>query len=166
MADRGSSPAAHLDRTPLAIEQSLYGLRCETPEMGEKLRRLLLLVDVILIDDLTECEPVQRSHVPFLIDRQRLLLAGEYCRFRLLVTTRLLAPLGEEVLGRRLFTRRFRSENVLRVRPRRGVKAWYVRIDAEDVYQSRNTLVRECLDRGLKSSSTVRHHGSGAYLTA
>jgi len=89
--------------TVRAAEEHLYGFACAR-DQAARLRRLVLLPEVIIVDDFMDFDDAQRPHLLFLIDKQRLLLAAESMPLQVVVSCRKLAELGEEILGKRLFT--------------------------------------------------------------
>ena len=147
----GTSPLPQiLVGTVGAVEQHLYGYHCSSSQFV-KLRRVVLLPEVIIVDDFLDFDDAERTHLPFLIDKQRLLLASEHLPLQVLVSCRKLAPLGEEVLGKRLFTLKHfdRKANVLSIRPRQGGQAWKVEVQSDADPANIERLIKLCLDRGL-----------------
>ena len=136
--------------TVTAVEEHLYGCRCPA-DQEERLRRLVLLLGVIVVDDLLDFDDMARSHLPFLLDKQRLLLAAELMPLQVVVSCPRLAVLGEESLGKRLFTvRHFNPQtNVLHLKPRPSARVWQVSLESPDVDATLERLVLASLRRGL-----------------
>ena len=147
----GAEPIPHIIIGTLrAAEEHFYGFQCPRDRIPQ-LRRLVLLPEVVIVDDFMDFDDAQRSHLPFLIDKQRLLLAAEYMPMQVVVSCRKLTELGEEILGKRLFTVKHldKNRNVLSIRPRQGTHAWRVRLPADNVPETVDKLVTWCLRRGL-----------------
>jgi hypothetical protein len=147
----GGEPAPHiLISTPPAAERHLYafrGLRGQLPA----LRRLLRLCEVVIVDDFLDLEDAPRSHLAFLLDKQRLLLAAEGLPLQVLLSCGRLTSLGEEILGKRLFTiREFDpARNAMAIKPPSGARAWRVRLETADVPGTVEAMVEWCLEHGL-----------------
>lgn len=148
---KGTAPLPQiLVGTVGAVEECFYGHHCSAEDFG-KLRRLVLLPEVLIVDDFMDFDDAERTHLPFLIDKQRLLLASEYLPLQVLVSCQKLAPLGEEVLGKRLFTLKHfdRKTNILPIRPREGVQAWKVQVQSIADPALIEELIGWCLNHGL-----------------
>lgn len=137
--------------TPASIEEHLYGAPARQDEQFELLRKFILLLENVVVDDFTDFEDAQRSHLPFLIDKQRLLLEAEYLPLQVVVSCPRLAPIGKAILGTRLFTeKRLKLEtNVLTVRPRPSGRAWRLDLTATDLATAVDRLIEWCLKRDL-----------------
>ena len=85
------------------------------------------------------------------MDKQRLILAGEGLFLQTLVSCGRLTPLGEETLGKRLFTvREFDlAKSVVRIKPPAGTRAWRVRLETPDVPGTVDAMIEWCLDHCL-----------------
>ena len=132
------------------VEQDFYGFDCARSDLN-KLRRLVQLPQVIVVDDVLQFEDPQRQHLAFLIDKHRLLAAAEHTPFQLLTACRSLSPLGEQALAGRLFTVRHfdRAQNLVPLRPPAGAKAWRVHWHGEGAAETLDRLVRWCLSKRL-----------------
>lgn len=138
--------------TPQSLENHLYGAPHARPEHMERLRRLLTMVEVILIDDFMDFGPAERAHLPFLLDKHRLLLQAEYVPMQTVVTGPKLSEKGRMLLGKRLFTdkRLDLRRNCVALRPRPGGRAWRLDLVAGDVPTALNRLVVHSLRRDLQ----------------
>ena len=136
---------------PRDIEAHLYGAGIQGDEASARLRRLVLLMEVVLVDDLIDFESAERSHLPFLLDKQRLLLAAEYMPFQSVVTCPPLEEIGESLLGVRLYTNKYLDieRDVVAMHPRESSMAWRVNLVAQDVSKAVDKLVMSCLAKGL-----------------
>ena len=132
------------------VEQYLYGAS-SLEGQHERLKRLVLLPEVMIVDDFMEFDDPLRSHLPFLLDKHRLLLAAEYLPIQVVVSCRRLSELGERIVATRLFTVKSldRNRNVLHLRPPRGTRAWRVRLEVDDPAAALDRLVVHCLAEGL-----------------
>ncbi len=137
--------------TPANIEDHLYGAPARQEKQFELLRKLILLLETILVDDFTDFEDAERSHLPFLIDKQRLLLEAEYLPLQVVVSDPRLAGIGRAILGTRLFTeKRLKLDsNVLTVRPRPSGRAWRVDLSATDLAAAVDRMIEWCLKKDL-----------------
>jgi len=141
-----------------SMERDFYGAPYKTGSSFERLRALLLLFEVLLVDDLMDLDDAQRSHLPFLLDKQRLLLSSEYLPVQIVVTCPKLAKTAEELLGTRLFTEKGLKPglNVFKFRPPPGRHGWKVDLTIPDAPPSATevpdvveTLAVQCLERDL-----------------
>lgn len=137
--------------TPASIEEHLYGAPARQDQQFELLRKFILLLENIFVDDFTDFEDAERSHLPFLIDKQRLLLDAEYLPLQVVVSEQRLAGIGRAILGTRLFTeKRLKLEsNVLTVRPRPSGRAWRVDLTATDLAAAVDRMIEWCLKKDL-----------------
>lgn len=136
--------------TVSTAERHLYAFRGSRGELPV-LQRLLHLCELVVVDDFLDLEDAERSHLPFLLDKQRLLLAGEGLSLQVLISCGKLTSLGEEILGKRLFTvREFDpTRNVIATKPPAGARAWRVRLETADVPGTVDAMVEWCLEHGL-----------------
>jgi|GEM_PF-4466901 len=138
--------------TPSNLEEFLYCSKLSTKDASRAVKHILLMLEVILVDDFIDNNEAERCHLPFLLDKQRLLLSSEYIQFQtVVVTPRLETQLGVQYLGVRLFTekRLDKVRNVFVMRPRPMDSAWGLSIRAEDVTTICDELVKSCLKEGL-----------------
>ena len=133
-----------------AVEQHLYGAQCSANHEDE-LRRLVLLPIVLIVDDLLDFSAAAGCHVPFLIDKQRLLLAAELIPLQVVISCRQLSPLGEETLAKRFLSVRYvdRKTNILHLQPRPGDRAWSASLECDNVMMTAERIVAACRRRGL-----------------
>lgn len=135
-----------------AYEEHILGDQNRSGEMFDRLRRLALLPEVVIVDDFLDFDDVQRSHLPFVLDKQRLLLAAEFMALQVVIACPTLSEIGKEILSRRLFTlKRFNPDNVIALRPRPIGQAWSIKLSSEnataDVVKD---VARECLSQDLR----------------
>jgi len=95
--------------TVKTVERSLYGMIC-TGDQELRLRRLIHMLEVVLVDDFMEFDDTERSHLPFMLDKQRLLLDAEHLPLQVVVVFPKLARLGKVTLSRRFFTDKHADE--------------------------------------------------------
>lgn len=128
----GDLPADIIFATPETIESVFF---CN-PLLGDDTRKAILLqmllsFNVILIDDLTDLELTHRSHLAFVMDKIRLLMASNnsLCQF-VVGTAGIYEPYGVEKLAERLFgLYEFnRQKNVLTLHPRESNPFWFCRL--------------------------------------
>ena len=113
--------------TPHDYEQCFYGL-----DYGHAcLRRSLLRLQVVLIEDVSTFRKEERRHLPFLIDKHRLVLASEYLPTQFLALAPQLTEIAANYLTERLFSERARVPKV-RLRPPVRPAPWLVDVSAED----------------------------------
>ena len=116
-------PPDVLFATPEMIERCFFSnVVTIDSEKRQAMRRLLLDFNVFIIDDFLEYSLPVRSHLAFVMDKFRLLLATEFVVPQFVVAT---SPLDVqncvEILGQRLFgfNRFNRRKNVFALKPRR-----------------------------------------------
>lgn len=116
-------PPDILFATPEMIERCFFSnVATVDSEMRRAMRRLLLDFNVFIVDDFLEYSLAVRSHLAFVLDKFRLLLATEFVVPQFVVaTTPLDAQSCIEILGQRLFgfNRFNRRKNVFELKPRR-----------------------------------------------
>lgn len=134
------------------VERLLYGASFEEPKKAEKLACFVRLLEVVMVDDFMDIDEIQRAHLPFLLDKQRLILASEFLPIQVVVTCPPLAKVGESIFGSRLFTEKglHLSRNVLALRPRIGVKGWHLRLEAGAAGEALESLALWCLEHRLR----------------
>ena len=146
-----SEPPNLLFSTPEHLEKCFFA-NPDTVDASkrQRLREIILSYSVVFVDDLLEYPLTVRSHLVFLIDKLRLLLAGEFILSQVVVSTSPIhSPHGVESLGKRLFgLGRFnRNDNVFAMRPRKCDPYWFgtIRVQRsvslEDVSRK---IVSEC----------------------
>lgn len=134
-----------------SVEGCLYGSQLRIGEQFDKLNRILHLLEVVIVDDIMDFEDAERSHLPFILDKQRLLMESEYIPIQVVVTCPNLAKVAEANFGSRLFTeKRLRTDtNILSMLPRSSGIAWKVDLTAGDVTAALESLAVWCLRREL-----------------
>lgn len=123
LSSEESCPPDILFATPEMIERCFFS-SVETIDCDKRaaMRRLLLDINVFLVDDFLEYPLAVRSHLVFVLDKFRLLLATEFVVPQFVVAT---PPLDAQncidILGQRLFgfNRFNRHKNVCELKPRR-----------------------------------------------
>ena len=115
-------PPDILFATPEMIERCFFSnVVTVDSEMRRAMRRMLLDFNVFIVDDFLEYSLAVRSHLAFVLDKFRLLLATEFVVPQFVVaTTPLDAQSCIEILGQRLFgfNRFNRRKNVFELKPR------------------------------------------------
>jgi len=134
-----------------SFERELFGATHVDEKQFQRLRRLLLLMEVVLVDDFTEFDDAQRSHLPFVLDKHRLLLETDFIPLQVVVTCPQLAATARRVFGTRLYTdRRLQTErDIICLRPRASGTAWRVDLEARNVRDAVEKMVVWCLERQL-----------------
>ncbi len=115
------STPEHLERCFFANPDTI------TATKKERLREILLSYSVVFVDDFLEYPLNVRSHLAFLVDKLRLLFAGEFVLPQFVVATGpVREPHGVESLGKRLFGLGCfnRNDNVVPMRPRTCAPYW------------------------------------------
>ncbi|HYG78178.1 MAG TPA: hypothetical protein VEK08_24445 [Planctomycetota bacterium] len=152
--------------TLLSVEHYLYGARCSAAD-EPRLRRLILGIEVIIVDDFMDYSDTQRSHIPFLLDKQRLLLDAEFMPLQVLVVFPRLAELAKAILGERFFTaKRFKTENTVTLLPLPGERddgrrGWHVTIESADPKRILDELAVNCLKLDANPYVIVYEKGLG-----
>lgn len=137
-----------------ALEKELYGGRFTAEGEVERLRQVIRLLEVVLVDDFLDFADVERSHLPFALSKHRLLLASDYVPMQLVVTCGPLANIARDVLVRRLF-KVARGDSVQWLRPREGQRGWRVSLIADDVKQAIDALIPACIDASEEGLDVV-----------
>ena len=135
------------------FERHFYGNEVRAGQPFERLRALLSLLEVVLVDDVTDFPATLRSHLPFIVDKHRLVLAAESLKLQVAWVLPPLAPLGRDAMVARLVTAYggFQwKQNVRRLRPRQCGPAWRVDLVAENVPAAIGPLAVECLKKDLE----------------
>jgi hypothetical protein len=132
--------------TPNDYERLLYG----ADHGGPMVRRCLLRMQTVLIEDLTTFTSEERRHLPFLLEKHRLILRSEHVPTQFLA----LAPdLGDNLatqLGNRLFSERERTHH-MRLRPPVRKAPWVVDLVAASPRAAAEQLVAAASSADLES---------------
>ncbi|HYF49377.1 MAG TPA: hypothetical protein VEJ63_08225 [Planctomycetota bacterium] len=139
--------------TPETAELYLYGYT-QTPEFP-RLRRFVHSLQVVLVDDFLDFEEPVRAHLPFMLDKHRLLLAAENLPLQTVVGFPRLSEVAKALTGIRLFGERAfkRHANTFTLRPRPLGKVRKVSLVVPDARKAADELVLACLK--LSSPVTV-----------
>ncbi len=134
-----------------AVEVHLYGAPHVDKKHVARLRRLVMLLEVVFVDDYMDFDDAQRSHLPFMLDKQRLLAEADFTPLQVVVTCPRLATIARTSFGTRLYTERLLQldRNVIRLRPRKSGPAWRVDLEADHVSAAVDRMVDWCLRREL-----------------
>ena len=144
--------------TPKDLEKYLFGASTPTLDHRKALRRVMSHFEVLLVDDLDAFEGTARCHLPFLLDKLRLVHAAEMRVCQAVIVTGRLSTAAAPVLGKRLLgLRRFSmSRNLLRIRPRALEPFWKVSLTTTQPRAAREALVRRAVGLGLNTVVYVR----------
>lgn len=109
--------------------------------------RVVQLPEVLLIDDLAGFTDQQAFHLPFLVDKQRLLLEAEGRLLQTVVGVDELSAAGRELVLERITGRRGldADRHLLVLRPRRPANVWLVSLEDADPPQAAYRLASACL---------------------
>lgn len=107
--------------TPNDYERLLYG----ADHGGPMIRRCLLRMQTVLLEDLTAFSSEERRHLPFLLEKHRLILRSEHAPTQFLALAPDLSDNLATQLGNRLFSERERTHHV-RLRPPERGTPWVV----------------------------------------
>ena len=130
--------------TPHDYERCLYGPDGDS----EVKRRMLLRLQVVLVDDVTELDPREQRHLPFVLDKHRLVLGAEFMPVQFVAVTPPLSKTAAESLGERLFGQRERARAV-ELRPWEGPVPWVVDASYDTPAVAVEELARVCVELGL-----------------
>ena len=126
--DAKKAPANILFATPETVERCFFSNASTLDEKKRnKLKKWMLSINAFFVDDFLEHSLVVRSHLVFLLDKFRLLLASEYILPQFVVAmTPVFEPEGVENIGERLFgiSQFNRIANVLTLHPHPGDEYW------------------------------------------
>ncbi len=136
--------------TPEDFERFCYGAEVNTATM----RRALVRLQVLLIEDLSMFRPLQQRHLPFLIDKHKLLLGTERAPVQCVAVIPELSDGAAEALGARLFSEREQTHFV-RLGPVTGASLWIVDVEAESPEEEFFAQIRDC---GQASSKVIAVH--------
>ncbi len=150
----GQGPAHHLDPgkaipdilvgTPEDFERFCYGCEINTAMM----RRALVRLQVLLIEDVSMFHPLQQRHLPFLIDKHKLLLGAEFAPAQCVALIPNLSESAAEALGSRLFSERERT-HIVHLKPLHCEPVWIKDIKAEAPEEEFLAQLQDCLQNSL-----------------
>lgn len=122
LSGKESLPPDILFATPEAVERCFFSNAMTLDaETREAMRRMLVGFSLFVVDDFLDYPVAVRSHLAFIVDKFRLLLATEFVVPQFVVATSPLeASASVDMLGQRLFgfNRFNRSQNVYEIHPR------------------------------------------------
>lgn len=130
--------------TPHDYERCFYGI----DDGHACLRRSLLRLQVVLIEDVSTFRREERRHLPFLIDKHRLVLASEYLPTQFLALAPQLTEIAANYLTERLFSERARVPQV-RLRPPARPAPWLVDVSADDPTAAVESIAAACAAEDL-----------------
>lgn len=113
------------------VESALYGSHLGK-EHPDSLRLLIATMQLMVVDDFMSFQDTEQKHLPFLIDKHRLVVESNSLHSRTLIGMPILADLARDIVGRRLIGEgRFQPNiHTSRLRPRPLPNCWKVRIEA------------------------------------
>jgi hypothetical protein len=113
----------------------------------DALRRFLLLLQVVLVDDILDLLDTHRCHLPFILDKHRLLLHSHFVPAQFVVVACPLSSIGRRIVCDRLFS--VHGAHIEQLHRRPSKDAWRVDLSAEDIQATINQLSLWCMDRGM-----------------
>jgi len=116
--------------------------------------RLVQLPEVLLVDDLGSFSEQQSFHLPFLVDKQRLLLESAGRLLQTVVGVDQLSAAGRELVLERITGRKGLDpdRHLLQLRPRRPVAVWSLVLEVSDVGVAADGLAQACLRHGRSAA--------------
>ena len=139
-----------------AIETHLYGIEPETRDGRQRQAELIQQLEVFLVDDFLDHGHAERSHLRFLLAKQRLLLAAEGVPIQTVVSCPPLARFAQHWLAAQLFAMS-RADHVLEVRPAPVEPGWRVELEAQDVNAALEALILRCLEISPGTNGAPMH---------
>lgn len=141
----GSQPLPHIVVAhPESFERCWFSH--QTNRHAEHVR-VVRLPEVLLIDDLAAFTDQQAFHLPFLVDKQRLLLEAEGQLLQTVVGVDELSAAGRELVLERITGRRGldADRHLLTLRPRRPADVWLISLEDPDPPRAAQQLALACL---------------------
>jgi hypothetical protein len=142
LTPRGSLPDI-LVGTPHDYERLMYGADMHHAPV----RRALLRLQVVLVEEITAFDPREQRHLPFLVDKHRLLLGAEHLPVQFLILAPQLSQRAAVSLGNRLYSER-EPVQCAWLRPWPATPPWIVDVRGDDSEQL-ELLAKSCVDAGL-----------------
>lgn len=141
--------------TPEDLESRLIAHTGNTREM-EALRALIGNYDALFIEDLAEFCGTQRIHLPFQLDKLRLVHAADLRQVQVLALARPMGKAAQATVGERLFgVKGFdANQSVVFLRPRVLARCWHAELRvaaAADVDRLRESIARLVVRAGLQA---------------
>lgn len=117
----------------------------------DRLRDVITMFEVVLVDDLMEMDATVRAHFTFVIHKMRLLLSQKrIIPQTVVVTPRVMIPEGvDEISGKLFGMTQFNQENAITLLPRKCADAWKIVLRTPPNLQPNElcqVLVRKCLE--------------------
>ena len=139
---------------PESLERSWFSH--QTGRRSEHVR-LVQLPEVLLVDDLGSFSEQQAFHLPFLVDKQRLLLESEGRILQTVVGVDQLSAAGRELLLERITGRKGldADRHLLLLRPRRPAAVWWLTLSESDAAAAADSLAQACLRQGRAAALFV-----------
>lgn len=131
--------------TPHDYELHLYG----ADHHHAAVRRALLRLQVVLIEDVSSFSTAERRHLPFLIEKHRLVLASEHLPTQFLALAPDLTDDAADYLTERLFSERARVP-VLRLRPPARPAPWILDVAAAQPTEAIEAIAAACAGVDLR----------------
>ena len=131
--------------TPHDYELHLYG----ADHHHAAVRRALLRLQVVLIEDVASFSTAERRHLPFLIEKHRLVLASEHLPTQFLALAPDLTDDAADYLTERLFSERARVP-VLRLRPSARPAPWILDVAAAQPTEAIEAIAAACAGVDLR----------------
>jgi hypothetical protein len=140
----GSAPDI-LVGTPQEYEQHLYGADFHFAVV----RRALLRMQVVLVEDLSTFDARERRHLPFLLEKHRVVLASEHLPTQFLALAPDLTDDSADYLTERLFSERSRVP-CKRLRPPERNAPWTIDVAADETDEALEQLCQVGQASGLR----------------
>lgn len=139
---------------PESLERSWFSH--QTGHRSEHVR-LVHLPEVLLVDDLGSFSEQQSFHLPFLVDKQRLLLESEGRILQTVVGVDQLSAAGRELVLERITGRKGldADRHLLLLRPRRPASVWWLSLSVLDASAAADILAQACLRQGRSAALFV-----------
>lgn len=158
----GAVPPNIVVATPRMLERVFFEGRGADAGMGnsEALPALLRLFEVVLVDDFTELDEVERAHLPFLLHKMRMMLASGNRRGQFVVVSpKLRGDGGVEAVARMLGAGFNAEQNWRTLLPRPCEPAWSLPLvvrDGLDPAAQGNELAKRCLSMTTEDGERLR----------
>lgn len=153
--DANALPPDIVLATPRLLERVFFEGRGADSDSAslEALASVLRLFEVVIVDDFTELDVVERAHLPFLLHKMRLLLESGSRRPQFVVATpRLRGDEGIAAVGQ-ILGPGFDVRNAVTLRPRQCRPAWSLPLvvaDGVDFEKAGDELAKRCLSLRTK----------------
>lgn len=130
--------------TPTALQRVYYGHSTNQLRLHRNLTRL---PEVLLVDDLTSFSPEDRFHLPFQVDKHRLLVESTGRMLQVIAATDTLSDVGFDLMSSRLLGRTGldKVRHHLRTRAREFAAVWHVAVPTDDRHDTLSRLVVACV---------------------